>query len=176
MESQVRRLRYLVAGLAPFIVAVILSMLMAVPLQLPHVGAVTPSLTLAAVFYWAVFRPDLFGYAAAFFLGLISDVVTGGPLGLGALVLVVAQAISVTQRRFFLHKPFHILWWGFALIAPLALMLSWLLGSIYMGTFLAITPVILQAIVTIAIFPAVAWLLGRCHALLPRMAGGTVAS
>ncbi len=175
MESQLRRLRYTVAGMTPFIVAAILAMVITVPLQLPHVGAITPWLPLAAVFYWAVYRPDLFGYGAAFCLGLVSDIVTGGPLGLGALVLVAAQAVSMTQRRFFLHKPFHVLWWGFALIAPLAMLLRWLLALIYTGTLLDLAPVLLQAIVTVAVFPAVAWILGRCHALLPRMTGNTVA-
>lgn len=169
MDTPFRRLRGAVAGAAPFLIAVVLAMLIAVPLQLPHVGAIAPYLTLAAVYYWAVFRPDLFGYGAAFCLGLFTDFMTGAPLGLGALVLVAVQAVSVTQRRFFLGKPFHILWWGFALIAPVAMLLTWLLASIYSGTFLAIGPVLLQAVVTVALFPAVAWILGRCHALLPRV-------
>ena len=169
MESPLRRLRNAAAGATPFLLAVILALIIAVPLQLPHLGSVAPYVTLAAVYYWAVFRPDLFGYGAAFCLGLVTDFITGGPLGLGALVLVAVQAVSVTQRRFFLGKPFHILWWGFAVIAPGAMLLTWLLASIYSGTFLAIGPVVLQAIVTVALFPAVAWLLGRCHALLPRV-------
>ena len=169
MESPFRRLRDVVAGATPFMLAVILAMIISVPLQLPYVGAIAPYLTLAAVYYWAVFRPDLFGYGSAFCLGLFADIVSGGPLGLGALVLVAVQGVSVTQRRFFLGKPFHILWWGFAVIAPVAMLLTWLLASIYSGMFLAIGPVVLQAIVTVALFPAVAWLLGRCHALLPRV-------
>jgi rod shape-determining protein MreD len=169
MESPLQRLRYAVAGATPFLLALVLAMMIAVPLQLPFIGVIAPYLTLAAVYYWAVFRPDLFGYGAAFCLGLFADIVSGGPLGLGALVLVIVLAVAVSQRRFFLGKPFHILWWGFALIAPAAMLLTWLLASIYFGTFLAIGPVLLQAVVTVALFPAVAWLLGRCHALLPRV-------
>jgi rod shape-determining protein MreD len=169
MESPFRRLRGAIAGAMPFLIAVVRAMLISVPLQVPHVGAIAPYLTLAAVYYWAVFRPDLFGYGAAFCLGLFTDIMTGAPLGLGALVLVAVLAVSVTQRRFFLGKPFHILWWGFALIAPVAMVLTWLLASIYSGMFLPIGPVLLQAVVTVALFPAVAWVLGRCHALLPRV-------
>jgi len=169
MDSPLRRLRGAVASATPFLIALVLAMLISVPLQVPHVGAVAPYLTLAAVYYWAVFRPDLFGYGAAFCLGLFSDIMTGAPLGLGALVLVAVQAVSVTQRRFFLGKPFHILWWGFAVIAPAALMLTWLLASIYAGALLPIGPALLQAVITVALFPAVAWVLGRCHALLPRV-------
>jgi rod shape-determining protein MreD len=169
MESPFQRLRYLIAVATPFLIAVVLALLIAIPLQLPYIGAIAPYLTLGAVYYWGVFRPDLFGYGAAFCLGLFADIVSGGPLGLGALVLVAVLAVSVSQRRFFLGKPFHILWWGFALIAPIAMLLTWLLASIYFGAFLAIGPVLLQAIVTVALFPAVAWLLGRCHALLPRV-------
>jgi rod shape-determining protein MreD len=169
METPLCRLGHALAASMPFMIAVVLAMVIAVPLQLPHIGAVAPSLTLAAVYYWAVYRPDLFGYGAAFCLGLFTDLMTGAPLGLSALVLVAVQAVSVTQRRFFLGKPFHILWWGFALIAPVAMLLAWVLASIYQGTLLAIGPVLLQAVLTVALFPAVAWLLGRCHALLPRV-------
>jgi rod shape-determining protein MreD len=169
MDTPLRRLGHALAASMPFMIAVVLAMVIAVPLQLPHIGAVAPSLTLAAVYYWAVYRPDLFGYGAAFCLGLFTDLMTGAPLGLSALVLVAVQAVSVTQRRFFLGKPFHILWWGFALIAPVAMLLAWVLASIYQGTLLAIGPVLLQAVLTVALFPAVAWLLGRCHALLPRV-------
>ena len=118
-----------VRGLTPFILTLLLAMLTVVPLRIPDFAQVTPSLTVIAVYYWSIYRPDLLPLAAVFGVGLFQDALAGTPLGLTALVLISVQYAVISQRRFFHGKSFLVEWWGFMLVAPVAALASWLLAA-----------------------------------------------
>ncbi|MBT4710871.1 MAG: rod shape-determining protein MreD, partial [Alphaproteobacteria bacterium] len=107
-----RILRLLLPGLVTF-VAVLLTVL---PLGIPFAAVVTPFLSLMAVYYWSIYRPDLLPPAAVFVLGVLQDILTGGPVGLLALVLLLVQALAVSQRRILLGQAFSVEWAGLLLI------------------------------------------------------------
>ena len=50
------------------------------------------------VYYWALRKPQYFGYGFIFLAGIISDVVFGVPLGVNALCLLVVAAIATYIR------------------------------------------------------------------------------
>ena len=77
-----------VRSFAPFLTSVILIMLSALPLYLPGYGEIAIEVGLVSVFYWSIYRPDLFPSVAALALGLWQDILVGSPLGLNALVLL----------------------------------------------------------------------------------------
>ena len=171
MAGLARRLRHWIVALAPLASSVALVMATAMPLYLPHVGSVTPQLGVAAVFYWSIYRPDLMSYGSAFAVGIVADVLSGAPLGITALALVVVRRLVLAQRRFFLGKPFHVLWSGFLIVALAASLVVWIASSLYLFTLLAVVPLTLRTLVTVALFPVVAWLLARCQVLLPMPRG-----
>jgi rod shape-determining protein MreD len=146
---------------APAITTLLMMLVSMVPLHLSGFGTIIPSISLMASFYWAVYRPDLFGPLAAFLLGLVADTISGSPLGLNSLLNLVTYASVLSQRQLFLAHSFIILWWGYALVAVLAGIVGWIVYSIGTGSWLSLEPALFQAIAGLAIFPLVAWLYGR---------------
>lgn len=130
---------------------------------LPFVGAVAPMLALAGVYYWAIYRPDLFRPAIVFLLGLLNDALHFLPLGLTALVFVALYQLVFSQRRFFVRQTFFVVWFGFCVVALLAATAKWALMSILGSQMIAPLPVLIQFFLTVALFPLPAWALIRLH-------------
>ena len=85
-------------GLTPTALTLIMVFVSAVPWQLPGLAPVTPAFTVMAVFYWSIYRPDRLPYAATFAIGIFQDLVTGAPLGMTALVLLLVHGVVAAQR------------------------------------------------------------------------------
>lgn len=166
--SLFRRLDALARQLSPFALTLGFVLFNVIPLRLPGMDGVAPSLPLISVFYWSLYRPDLMPAAAVFLIGLLEDTLTGGALGVFAGTFVSVHAAVHAQRRFFLGKPFAIVWLGFALIACGAFALAWLVTSAFFGVIIDAAAVVTRSAITIGCFPAVAWLLLRCHRSLLR--------
>jgi rod shape-determining protein MreD len=168
MDGLLQRMDMTARNLLPLGFALVALLVGAVPLYLPGYGAVAPNLALLVVFYWAVYRPDLFPPAVAFAVGLIQDALMGTPLGLNALVLLSVHGVVVTQRRFFQGKSFAVIWWAFSIIAFGAAFLGWLLIMALNGALIDPLPGVFAVLLTVAVHPLVTWLLARIHhAILP---------
>lgn len=132
-----------------------------VPLGVSGLPEVTPFFTLMAVYHWSIYRPELLPAPAVFVLGVVQDGLSGGPLGLFALILVVVYGLVTMQRRTFLGKTFSVEWFGFSLVVLGATLASWLISCIYYATLMDPRPVILQAGLTLAIYPCMVWVIVR---------------
>src|SRR3546814_21027658 len=66
-----------------------------------------PAFALMAVYYWAVVRPNMFPVYAVFLIGLFTDLLSAGPIGLWCFVYVVTYAIVLTQRFLANNAPFR---------------------------------------------------------------------
>lgn len=139
----------------------LLATVAALPLRIPGFGQVAFDLGLAAVFFWSVRRPDLFPVAAAFALGLWQDVLSGGPAGLDALLLVAARAVVAARGEALRDRPFPFVWGCFALVALAAALARWLAASAFGLALIDPSPGLFQAALTAGAFPFVAWLLSR---------------
>ena len=153
VESQLR-------AAVPFVLTLLLAVLCAVPLGIPGLAPVTPLLPAIAVFYWAIYRPDLMPMIAVVLIGLVHDSLTGTPFGLTAFVLLLVQAVAGSQRRFFNAKALPAAWFGFAMIGSGAVALSWLVASLLALEPMPVRPALFQAILTVGLYPVVAWPLG----------------
>lgn len=138
----------------------------ALPTGLPQFADVTPFLSLMAVYYWSIYRPDLMPAFVVFAAGLLQDVVGGTPVGLMALVLVLVHGVGVSQRRVFLGKSFPVEWWGFGLVTLGAGIVAWLLASLYFVYLLDPKSVAVQALLTVAVYPLVTRLFSRASRAL----------
>lgn len=150
-------------NLAPFAVTVMLVLVGMIPIPIPSYTPVAPQLTLISVYYWTIHRPDLMRPGMAFLIGLLQDLLIGGPLGVNALMLVVAQWAVLNQRRLFLSSSFGLLWIGFIMVMIGAVFLQWMAFSVLNGAMLPVKPALFQGLLTVAMFPAVGWLLIRVH-------------
>ena len=93
----------------------------------------------------------------------IVDAVSGAPLGLSSIVLITVYSVLANQQRFFVNKGFAAGWIGFGAIALAALAMTWLLLSFYEGRAMAVMPLVLAMLATIAIYPLLGLLFGRIH-------------
>lgn len=123
------------------------------PFTLANIGEIRPSFLLIAVYYWAVMRPSTLPPFGVFAVGLAFDLIADYPFGLSALTLVLAQWITVSQRKFLLGQSFIVMWMGFAIVAAGAGALQWAAFSLFEFHLVNIRPCIASAILTAAFFP-----------------------
>lgn len=156
-----------VLAIIPLFATVVLVFLGAVPTQLPEFGSVTPVLSLAAIYFFAIYRPTILPAPAVFGIGLFQDALLGLPFGLSALILLGVYGVIVSQRNAFRGRPFLIAWAGFAVVMPVAMAVTWAIVSLFAGTVVPPLAAIFQALITVAVYPLVNVLLAALARLLP---------
>ena len=144
---------------APSLATFLLVFLSVTPLPIPSYGAVAPALPMIAIYYWARHRPDLLPFTVVFVAGLLLDILAGGPLGLHSFVFLICHFLVVTQRRLLVGQPFLFLWCGFVVVQLLATFLEWMAFGIYANDIQSIGPALISGMITMALFPMIAWLL-----------------
>lgn len=163
-----QRLDVWARNMMPSVTTLFLALPNVVPLGLPAMSDVMPVVTLMAVFYWSVYRPDLMPPAAVFVLGLAHDILAGNPTGLMALTLLVIHGVTVSQRQVFVGKPFFVAWLGFAVISAGGFLLMWIMTCILAAELLLTMAVVFQYLMTVVSFPLAAWIFVRVHRYLVR--------
>lgn len=158
-----QKLDRIARNIVPGLLTLILVMMSAVPFYIPGYAPVAANWALMAVFYWAVYRPELMPNTVVFALGLFLDILVGTPPGMNALVLVLVRASVVTQARMFRGTSFVVLWWGFGVVTICAALVIWLLSAGLSMTMLSLQPVLFQAALTTALFPFLVWVQARIH-------------
>ncbi|MBM3507535.1 MAG: rod shape-determining protein MreD [Alphaproteobacteria bacterium] len=161
MNSNPALARWLVAlrALVPFGALVAAVALTGMPYGIPFFGPITPFFALIGVFYWSVHRPESIPAIVIFAIGVLQDLITGGPPGSVALLLLLVHAIAVSQQRILLGQSYLVEWAGFALIAVGAALVSWLLACIYNTALIVPWHFLVQALLTVALYPAAAAML-----------------
>ena len=164
------RMDLLARQITPVLLTLALVLINALPLHLPGFARIAPLLPLMAIYHWAIFRPRLLPASAVFLIGVLQDVLSGTPIGVNALVFLAVFGAVLTQKRFLMGRSFAILWLGFALIAAGALAISWLAISILNLSMVEPRTAIFQYVLTLGLFPAVAWLFLRWQRAFLRQA------
>jgi rod shape-determining protein MreD len=149
----------------PFLFSALLILAAVLPYGLPKSSLAAPVLALISVYYWSVFRPELMPAGAAFLLGLLVDVLSGGPPGLNALILILVHWAASGQRRALAGKSFAVGWLGYLLIAGGAAILNWFLASLFHAEIIESVPLLLSHAIGTAAYPLVAIFLARLQPL-----------
>src|SRR5215813_1170938 len=68
------------------------------PIHVPGYIALTPAFTLMAVYHWTIYRPDLLPPVGLFLIGVIQDLLADAPVGMTALLLLLAHAVVLRHR------------------------------------------------------------------------------
>jgi len=150
----------------PCISILLLIILMQLPYRISFLDNLLPFLPLAAVYYWCIFKPNLVPVSAIFMLGLLQDILSGGPLGMTALLLVLVRLFVIRQGRRFLEREFLFNWLVFFIVALVFGLATWAISSIYIRETQYIWNAVGQSMLTIAVFPAIVWGLGFLRLLL----------
>jgi rod shape-determining protein MreD len=166
---RLRQLDAQLRTLVPFTTAMIAVLIDVAPLIGAGASGLPSFSTLCVVYFWSLHRPDLFPPTAAFLIGLIYDGLAGLPLGLTSLALLLVRNLMSVQQRFFVTRSFLVVWSCFVLLAPPVEAARWLLSSLWWGHLFAFRPMLLELLVTLALYPGVSWLLSRLHNQVPRL-------
>ena len=167
--SPLQRVEQRLRHALPFVATLFLILLVATPTRLPGFASIAPQLPLVAIYYWAIYRPDLLRPWAGFVLGAIGDMIGGTPLGVSSLVFLAVQGVAGSQRRI-LGRSFLMAWWGFALTAAGSMIIEWTMSSLVMVKILPARAVAFQYLMTLTIYPLLAWAFARAQVSLLRRA------
>lgn len=118
-----------------------------------------PDLVGAAIFFWALRRPEATPILLVFLVAITRDLLAGGPVGAGALALVLgAEAL---RARGGAHLAAHLELALFAVFILLTGLGVWLMVWVTAGGAPALSAVLARAALTVACYPLVYILLRR---------------
>ncbi len=150
--------------LMPFGITLILMLFAMTPTYISGLSHITPMYAFMAVYFWSIYRPDLLGYGTVFFIGILEDLLAGTPLGSSALILLVCQRVVFSQQKFFNSRPFGLIWAAFALLALAASIIRWVcVGLAGSSGFTPFGTMMAGALMTIALYPIVAWVMAKAQ-------------
>lgn len=139
---------------------IVLMLLTEAPLGIIGQAALLPALALGCVWFWSLHQPRCLPPPVVFIIGLLLDLLAYLPFGVGTLALLITHGIAVALRRFLAPRGFGMIWLGFVPIAGGAALLMWLLVMLLTFRYLSPAPLFFQAVVTVALYPALAVPLG----------------
>lgn len=148
---------------APTVLGLFGVLALALPIRLAEGVAPTPLFPLIIVYFWSIYGPDYMPGPSVFAIGLLQDLLTGGPLGLWALVYLTTQYAVLAQRSYFLGREQRVVWIGFGVAAFVAALMLWGVMSLMRGEVMLITAVAGQLVATIAVYPLFSMAFAQLH-------------
>lgn len=137
--------------------------LLASPLRLFEGAVATPLIPLVVVYFWSLYSPGHLPAASVFAIGLVQDLLSGGPLGLWPAVYLAVQYVALSQQSYFVGREVHVVWMGFAVAAASVSLILWLFMSLLTSTLLPLGGLAWQMLTTVAVYPLFAIVFGNLH-------------
>jgi len=127
-------------------------------------GSISPPLfALMPIYFWCLVRPDLMPVAAVFGIGLLEDLLSGGPPGVWTVSFIVTYAFVDRQRDSFAGLAGIAAILGFALAVLIASAVAFVLAGFYFWHLPPLTPLALELASSVVFYIPVAALLSRLH-------------
>ena len=144
------------ASLLPAVLCAALVMVANAPISFTGGLLPPPVLALAAVYYWTLVRPDLMPPAVVLSVGLLEDLLSGGPPGLWTAGFLAAYALTDRQRETFagLTGPGALM--SFAGVMLLAGATAYVLACAVYLRLAPLPPLLVESISTVLFYPLVA--------------------
>jgi rod shape-determining protein MreD len=158
-----RRLDDLARASLPLLTTAFLMVLAAGPTGVP---ALVPATALPCIVFWTIFRPGAMSPPVVFLLGLLQDLLSLAPLGSGVVTLLVAHGLALVWRRSLAQRGFLFVWVVFAGFAVGASLFGLVLTALLNWVLLPVGPALQQAALTAGLYPLLALLLSRLHAMM----------
>jgi len=146
----------LFASILPALLAVMLVILANTPVSFTGGLLPAPVLALAAVYFWVLVRPDLMPPFAVLVIGLLEDLLSGGPPGLWAAGFLAAYTLTDRQRETFAGLTGAGVFVGFAGAVLLAAATAYGLAALVYLRLPPLPPLLLESVSTLVFYPLVA--------------------
>ena len=137
----------------PFLLSCLYILINYAPSRLWLLNDVRPAVGVVCVFYWVLYRPDLFNMGTVFVLGFISDILSSAPMGADIISYLAVYVTISNLNSLFNNKPFTFIWFGFSFVFICVEILKWLIASVYYAHFLPLSNLFFTLLFTIACYP-----------------------
>lgn len=152
---------------APKITALLVIFASVVPLHIPGMSSFLPLFNIMMVYYWTIYRPDLFPVWFIFLLGLMQDALYGTPLGVYALLNMATWMMIVSFREYFSKESFFNVWAKFFLVSFIITLLNWGVFLFLTGKWLVPTNAVLQWLLSAVLYACIHYMLNIVYVMLP---------
>ena len=116
---------------------------------------ILPLLVVMMVFCWRALPGTELHPAAAAIVGLLADLLSGGPLGFWALMCLIAATVGLKAGSFRERRNLWKQWLTWTALISVLGLLGWLLASLYYLRWIGWWPILLGVVASIVIFPLV---------------------
>lgn len=120
-----------------------------------------PNLVMIGLFIWSVRRPWFVSPPVLLLVGVLQDLLTGGPMGVWALAYLIGFAFGRVRDADGAGAEVGVISVRFAIFALIAFGVAWAAGSVSIGAPVGLPALITEAALTILLFPAFAWAFAR---------------
>jgi rod shape-determining protein MreD len=128
----------------------------AVPWGLPADATfILPLVVVMMVFCWRAFPGVTLSPIVAVLLGLLTDIMSGGPLGFWALLVLIGSSAGSYARSFGAGRQMGPLWLIWTALAPGLALFGWLLASAFFLRWVDWWPIAVGAAASVVLFPVV---------------------
>ena len=145
----------------PALIAVAVTILLAVPLRLFGLTLPEPVLPLVLAFAWPLIRPSMLAPVVLFGLGLFLDLFWGGTIGLWALSLLLVYGAILLTAKFLAGQATIVLFALYVASTGLAFAAVYLVTRGLAGNAPSLLAVAGQVLPTLLLFPLADWLIER---------------
>ena len=126
-------------------------------LPVPLLGGLVP------VYFWCLVRPDLMTPAVTLAIGILEDIVSGGPPGVWTLSFVLTYALVARQRDSFAGLSGLVAVLGFAAAAAFACACAWLTVAALHGRPPLFAPIFSELAMTVLFYVPATFVIGIIH-------------
>jgi rod shape-determining protein MreD len=144
--------REIAGKIAAHILAILSVMISIIDIKISGLSAIIPLFDLIFIFYFAIFR-NIFAIWFLFLLGLYHDSLNGNMVGITSLCYILSVKIfNILNHKLIIRKNFTQIWQQFMAFMIVFLIFKWLLLSIFNSAFYSINLIIIQFILTSALY------------------------
>jgi rod shape-determining protein MreD len=151
------------SALVPILCGFIAVLFSNLPLSLTNGLVPAPLLALMPIYFWCLVRPDLMTPAAVFAIGLLQDVMAGGPPGIWTLSFVVTYAVIERQREAFAGLSGLAAILGFAAATLVATACAYATVALYYWHLPPVAPIVAELVVTVLFYIPGVFVVGVVH-------------
>lgn len=139
----------------PLLVSLFMILFSYIPLSSSLANNARPLVGLLCIYFWLIYRPDLFNLFSVFILGLTADILSATPLGINIFSFLIMYLLVTNFLRYLNGKPFIVLWFGFALFLLPVILSKWLLLSIFYSSFMPAMLLLFSYLITVCFYPII---------------------
>ena len=151
------------SALVPILCGFLAVLISNLPLSLTNGLVPAPLLGLMPIYFWCLVRPFLMTPAAVFVIGVLEDIMAGGPPGVWTLSFVITYAVIDRQRDAFAGLSGLVAVLGFATAALIACACAYFIIALYYWHIPPVAPIVAELAVTVLFYIPGALIIGFIH-------------